>query len=106
VHALARGVDGSRTRQAKLQSDAAAIILGSGHSGQQLPVKIHFTAQFSAHPYLFEEPPMSAPANHATDNHAAEPDAVEAIVPLMPLVLPVVGAIMMLLIAFIAVFMA
>ncbi len=49
---------------------------------------------------------MSAPAHHTTDNHAAEPDAVEAIVPLMPIVLPVVGAIMMLLIAFIAVFMA
>ena len=49
---------------------------------------------------------MSAPANHTTDHHAAEPDAVEAIVPLMPIVLPVVGAIMMLLIAFIAVFMA
>jgi hypothetical protein len=49
---------------------------------------------------------MSAPANHATDHQAAEPDVVEAIVPLMPVVLPVVGAIMMLLIAFIAVFMA
>lgn len=49
---------------------------------------------------------MSAPAHHTTDDHATEPDAVEAIVPLMPIVLPVVGAIMMLLIAFIAVFMA
>jgi hypothetical protein len=49
---------------------------------------------------------MSAPTGHATDNHAAEKDGVEAIVPLMPIVLPVVGAVMMLLIAFIAVFMA
>jgi hypothetical protein len=49
---------------------------------------------------------MSAPTGHATDNQAAEKDGVEAIVPLMPIVLPVVGAVMMLLIAFIAVFMA
>jgi hypothetical protein len=49
---------------------------------------------------------MSAPANHATETHATEPDVIESIVPLMPIVLPVVGAIMMLLIAFIAVFMA
>ena len=49
---------------------------------------------------------MSAPVPHATDNHAAEVDGVEAIVPLMPIVLPIVGGITMLLIAFIAVFMA
>ena len=49
---------------------------------------------------------MPAPAHHATDNHAAEVDGVEAIVPLMPIVLPFVGAVTMLLIAFIAVFMA
>ena len=35
---------------------------------------------------------MSAPAHHATDNHATEVDGVEAIVPLMPIVLPLVGA--------------
>jgi len=34
------------------------------------------------------------------------PDAVEAVVPLIPVVLPAVGAAMMLLLAFIAVFMA
>jgi hypothetical protein len=49
---------------------------------------------------------MSAPAHHATDNHASEVDGVEAIVPLMPIVLPLVGAVTMLLIAFIAVFLA
>ncbi len=49
---------------------------------------------------------MSAPANHATDDHAAEKDGVEAIVPLMPIVLPLVGGLTFLLIAFIAVFMA
>lgn len=35
-----------------------------------------------------------------------EPDAVEKIVPLMPIVLPVVGGVLMFLLAFIAVFMA
>ncbi len=48
---------------------------------------------------------MSAPSQQPTDS-AVEKDGVEAIVPFMPVVLPVVGAIMMLLIAFIAVFMA
>lgn len=43
-------------------------------------------------------------APHAGETHA--PDAVEAVVPLMPVVLPVVGGIMMLLLAFIAVYMA
>lgn len=38
------------------------------------------------------------------DSHA--PDTVEAIVPLMPLVLPVAGAVLMFLLAFIAVHMA
>ena len=36
----------------------------------------------------------------------AEHDAVEAIVPLMPIVLPVGGAVLIFLLAFIAVFMA
>ena len=35
-----------------------------------------------------------------------EKDAVESIVPLMPIVLPVVGGVLMFLLAFIAVFMA
>jgi len=40
--------------------------------------------------------------------HSTEPplDAAEAVVPLIPIVLPAVGAAMMLLLAFIAVFMA
>ena len=35
-----------------------------------------------------------------------EPDAVEAVVPLIPIVLPIVGAVLMFLLAFIAVSMA
>jgi hypothetical protein len=38
--------------------------------------------------------------------HAADQDVVEAIVPLMPIVLPAAGAVLMFLLAFIAVFMA
>ncbi len=53
---------------------------------------------------------MSAPhtTNHATQAPDADtpPDGVEAIVPLMPIVLPVMGAVLMFLLAFIAVFMA
>jgi len=50
---------------------------------------------------------MSTPT-HADPGHDAivEPDAVEAIVPLMPIVLPLVGGVLMLLLASIAVFMA
>lgn len=43
-------------------------------------------------------------APHAGETHA--PDAVEAVVPLMPIVLPVVGGVLMFLLAFIAVTMA
>jgi len=46
---------------------------------------------------------MSAPAPHTTDH---EVDVVEAIVPYMPIVLPVAGAVLMFLLAFIAVYMA
>ena len=55
---------------------------------------------------------MSSPVNHtspaANGNPAVvhEPDAVEAIVPLIPLVLPLVGGVLIFLLAFIAVFMA
>ena len=48
---------------------------------------------------------MSAPAPQAHD-HDHEVDVVEAIVPLMPIVLPVAGGVLMFLRAFIAVFMA
>ncbi len=47
---------------------------------------------------------MSAP--HTTDHTEVPEDGVEAIVHLMPIVLPVMGAVLMFLLAFIAVFMA
>lgn len=46
---------------------------------------------------------MSAPA-HPPDSH--DVDVVESIVPLMPIVLPIVGGVLMFLLAFIAVYMA
>jgi hypothetical protein len=46
---------------------------------------------------------MSAPSNHT--EHQPE-DAVEAVVPMMPIVLPIVGGVLMFLLAFIAVSMA
>lgn len=55
---------------------------------------------------------MSSPADHtshaahSSDTPAHEPDALEAIVPMMPIVLPVVGGVLMFLLAFIAVYMA
>lgn len=45
---------------------------------------------------------MSSPAHDAP----VEKDPIEAIVPLIPLVLPVAGAVLIFLLAFIAVFMA
>jgi hypothetical protein len=52
----------------------------------------------------FQEPAMSAPKSETPPAH--EPDAVEAIVPLIPIVLPVVGGVLMFLLAFIAVAMS
>jgi hypothetical protein len=55
---------------------------------------------------------MSSPADrstnaaHSSPTPAQEQDAVEAIVPLMPIVLPVAGAVLMFLLAFIAIYMA
>ncbi|WP_201746986.1 hypothetical protein [Limnohabitans sp. TS-CS-82] len=46
---------------------------------------------------------MSNPHNTP---HTGEQDVVEAIVPLMPIVLPAAGAVLIFLLAFIAVFMA
>ncbi|MBP6851058.1 MAG: hypothetical protein KA164_05615 [Rhodoferax sp.] len=46
---------------------------------------------------------MSAPQHHPDE---VSTDPVEKIVPLMPIVLPVAGGVLMLLLAFIAVFMA
>jgi hypothetical protein len=48
---------------------------------------------------------MSAPAPHEAQP-ATEIDATEAIVPLIPIVLPLVGGVLMFLLAFIAVSMA
>lgn len=45
-------------------------------------------------------------AAHSGPAHVQEHDPVETIVPLMPIVLPVVGGVLMFLLAFIAVFMA
>jgi hypothetical protein len=46
---------------------------------------------------------MSAPTNHSEQQPA---DPVEAVVPMMPIVLPIVGGVLMFLLAFIAVSMA
>ena len=46
---------------------------------------------------------MSAPTPQTTDQ---EVDVVEAIVPYMPIVLPIAGAVLMFLLAFIAIYMA
>ena len=48
----------------------------------------------------------SGNAVHGNPTPAHRPDAVEAIVPLMPLVLPVAGGVLIFLLAFIAVYMA
>ncbi len=55
---------------------------------------------------------MSSPTSHTTNaahdtaTPAQEADAVESIVPMIPIVLPVVGGVLMFLLAFIAVYMA
>jgi hypothetical protein len=55
------------------------------------------------HQHSSEGRSMSAPAHHPD---AAQPDAVEAVVPLIPMVLPLAGAVLIFLLAFIAVSMA
>jgi len=52
----------------------------------------------------YSENDMGHATPHQTDNHPQ--DVVEAIVPHMPVVLPVAGAVLIFLLAFIAVFMA
>jgi len=47
---------------------------------------------------------MSQP--HAHDDHKQPQDIIESIVPMMPVVLPVAGGVLIFLLAFIAVFMA
>lgn len=51
-------------------------------------------------------PEQSTNAAHSSPTVAEEQDVVEAIVPLMPLVLPAAGAVLMFLLAFIAIYMA
>ena len=46
---------------------------------------------------------MSSPAEH---NTTVEPDSLDAIMPLVPLVLPLAGGVLIFLLAFIAVSMA
>lgn len=50
---------------------------------------------------------MSAPANQPSHGEETPPrDAVDAVVPVIPLVLPLVGGVLIFLLAFIAVYMA
>ena len=51
-------------------------------------------------------PEHSTNAAHSSPTHAQEQDAVEAIVPMMPMVLPAAGAVLMFLLAVIAIYMA
>ena len=48
----------------------------------------------------------STEARHSHGEHHQHHDGVESIVPLMPIVLPVVGGVLMFLLAFIAIYMA
>jgi hypothetical protein len=70
------------------------------------PLKYNLSRGEATAQDFFEDFTMSAPSHNSNTPQGAEQDAVEAIVPLMPIVLPFVGAVTMLLIAFIAVFMA
>lgn len=45
-------------------------------------------------------------AAHSSPTPAQEQDAVDAIVPMMPLILPLAGGVLMFLLAFIAVYLA
>ena len=53
-------------------------------------------------------PPTSHTTNaaHSSPTQAEEQDAVDSIVPLIPLVLPLVGGVLIFLLAFIAIYMA
>jgi hypothetical protein len=47
---------------------------------------------------------MATPDTHA--EHGASQDPIEAVTPLIPIVLPIVGGLLMFLLAFIAVYLA
>jgi hypothetical protein len=50
---------------------------------------------------------MSTPEQRHSHDDAPEPhDAIEAIVPVLPIVLPVMGGVLMFLLAFIAIYVA
>jgi hypothetical protein len=49
---------------------------------------------------------MSSDHSHASDDASHEHDPIEEVVPMMPIVLPIAGAVLMFLLAFIAVNMA
>ena len=55
---------------------------------------------------ISERPTMSTPATPHDAEPEHTPDSTEAIVPLIPIVLPIVGGVLMFLLAFIAVSMA
>jgi hypothetical protein len=55
---------------------------------------------------MSNSPEHSTNAAHHSPTPEQEQDAVEAIVPMMPIVLPIAGGVLMFLLAFIAVFMA
>ena len=57
-------------------------------------------------PLIMSSPDQSTNAAHSSPTPAEEQDVVEAIVPLMPLVWPAAGAVLMFLLAFIAIYMA
>jgi len=48
----------------------------------------------------------NSPVAHRSASPAHEPDAIEAIVPMIPIVLPVAGGVLIFLLAFIAIYMA
>ncbi len=55
---------------------------------------------------MSNSPDHSTNAAHGSPTSAQEQDAVESIVPMMPIVLPLAGGVLMFLLAFIAVYMA
>ena len=57
-------------------------------------------------PLTMSSPEQSTNAAHSSPTPAQEQDIVEAIVPMMPLVLPLAGGVLMFLLAFIAIYMA
>jgi hypothetical protein len=56
--------------------------------------------------FMSNSPDHSTNAAHGSPTSAQEQDAVESIVPMMPIVLPLAGGVLMFLLAFIAVYMA